>query len=168
MLRRSLLPIIVTACLCSHALAAPLYQVTDEKGHITYTDKPPADSNEGDSKPVDQKPLNVLESQPSDDFQKSFDRHRAKTNEKRESAWEAYDQSLDEARQRLKSAQAALKTGDTIKQGDMIATHNPSGATLMRPTDEYVARQQALKQAVDDAQANLDAVLKNKPALRRN
>jgi len=167
MLRR--LPLIVASvCLSAQLLAAPLYQITDAEGHVTYTDKPPASSHEGDSKTVEQKPLNVLESQPDKDYQKSFDHNRAKAKETSETAWKAYDKALAEAKQRLASAKAAQKEGEAVKNGDMISTHNPSGATLMRTSDEYVDRQEALRQAVEQAEADLNAVLKNKPALRRN
>jgi len=168
MLQRRLLILVASACFCSHLFAAQLYEVTDEQGHITYTDKPPADSHKGESKTIEQKPPNVLESQPGQDYQKSFDHNRAKSKETSEAAWKTYDNALAEAKVQLQSAKAAQKEGEAVGEGDMIAAHNPGGAAIMRTSDNYVARQEALKRAVEEAEANLNAVLKSKPALRRN
>jgi hypothetical protein len=165
MLRPGFLLILI----CSGSvMAAPLYEVTDAKGNVTYTDKPPAASHEGESKAIEQKSLNVLESPPNQDFQKSFDRNRAKAKETRDSAWGAYDKALYGAEQKLKSALAARKEGEAVKEGDMIGTYNPNGSHFMRPSEEYLERQEALKRAVIDAETELSAIKKSKPMLRRN
>lgn len=150
------------------ALAAPMYEVTDENGHVTYTDKPPADTKDGDNKAIEQKPLNVLESQPGRDYQKSYEHNQSKVQQKRETAWDNYDQALYDAQQKLKSAQKAQKEGEEMKEGDMIATYGRKRGSFMRPTEEWLERQEQLKRAVSEAEAELNAVKKNKPMLRRN
>lgn len=154
---------------CSgNALAAPMYQVVDEKGNVTFTDKPPADGAQSNSKELEQKPMNVLEAPKGQDFQKSFERHQAQAQEARKSAWQTYDEALVDAEQKLDAAKAAQKEGEIVKEGDMIATQGRKRGAFMRPTEEYLERQEALKRAVDDAAAHLAAVRKQKPALRRN
>jgi hypothetical protein len=165
MLRLSCLLILALA---ASAMAAPLYKVTDENGNVTFTDQPPADGTKSDSKPVEQKPLNVLESPPDKDYQKSFDRNQTKAQERRKTAWDTYDQELADAEQELSSAQKAQKDGESLKEGDMVGTTGRKGATFMRPSDEYLQRQEELKRAVTDAEARLNAVKKNRPMLHRN
>lgn len=162
--------LLVTALITSScALAAdPMYRIVDKYGNVTYTDTPPAKQLEGQSSAIEQKPVNVLESPPDTDFQADFDRNRAATRQARESAWEAYDQALAAAEAKLKQAQAAQKEGEVVGDGDMIGTHRRNGASVMRLSEEYLARQEALKRAVAEAEAELQALRKNKPMLRRN
>lgn len=163
MLRTSLLMIL----LCSGSvLAAPLYKVVDADGNVTYTDTPPADQTTGQSEQVTQKPLNVLDKAPQD-FQKSFDKNLEKRQDQRGKAWQDYDKELRAAEQALQQAQKAQKDGETVQEGDMIGVYANKRQTGVRLSEDYIGRQETLKQAVQEAEARLDAAKKQKPALHR-
>lgn len=164
MLRTSLILIVLYA---GNALAAPLYEVTDDKGHITYTDQPPVDTTTGGSKEIQQKPVNVLDATPGKDYQKSFDENMQQRQQQRDTAWQQYESELKSAEQALLSAQQAQKEGSTVKEGDMIATSVNGRQTGMRPSEDYLERQQALEQAVQTAEDTLRAIRKRKPQLHR-
>lgn len=164
MLRISLVLILLYG---GNAVAAPVYEIRDDKGNITYTDQPPASNASGDSKKIEQKPLNVLDPTPGKDYQKSFDENMQQRQQQRDTAWQQYQSQLESAEQALKSAQQAQKEGSTVKEGDMMATSVDGRQTGMRPSEEYLERQQALDKAVRDAENTLRAVKKQKPQLHR-
>lgn len=163
MLRTSLVLILLYS---GNVLAAPLYEITDDKGNVTYTDQPPADGKEGSSKAIQQKPLNVLDPG-TQNYQETFEQNAQQRQQQRDSAWQQYESQLQAAEQALKSALQAQKQGSAVQEGDMISTSTNGRQTGMRPSEEYLQRQQELEQAVKNAEATLRTVKKQKPQLHR-
>jgi len=160
---RFLIAALLLASQC--AISAPMYKVVDKDGNVSYTDTPPSGKTSDVSTPIEGKPLNVLEGSTDQNYQQSFERHASERQQQRDSAWQAYETAVQQAEQKLTAARKALEQGKVAGDGDFIGVFGSGHQTGVRPSDDYLARKQALKQAVTDAEAELNAIKKNKPQL---
>ncbi len=162
-MHRLLITALLLASQC--ATAAPMYKVVDKYGNVTYTDTPPSGNTPDTSTPIEGKPLNVLEGSTSQNYQQSFERHASERQQQRDSAWQTYETAVQQAEQKLAAARKALEQGKVAGDGDFVGVFGNGRQTGVRPSDDYLARKQALKQAATDAEAELNAIKKNKPQL---
>lgn len=159
--------LIFSSCAITATYAAPMYKVVDEHGNVTYTDQPPSDPNAKTSTPVESKPMNVLEGSADKNYQKAFERHTEERQKARDTAWKTYDDAVRQAEQNLAAARKALQQNSGAGEGDYVGVYAKGRQSGVRPSDAYLERQEALKRAVADAEAELSAAKRSKPKLSR-
>jgi hypothetical protein len=134
------------------AAAQNVYKHTDPSGRVTYTDDP--NPGNGTVTPIEVAPAPGGSPAPG---LSAGDKKLLEESNKRAA-------ELDRATQDIVSAFAALRAAEAQRDSGVEPLEGERSGRRFRP--EYWARQQSLKQAVDDAKARLDDALARRNALR--
>lgn len=145
-------PIAIFALLLSAAANADIYEIIDENGRKTYTDKPPHD--QPDARPISSSAKSANQ-WVSDGMQEQNDQYfielKNKQAEQESIAAELAAQQEEAERlqqQSIKNAEDALDAAKEIKAGDYYSNPNQKG---LRYTQEYRDRVQAAEAELEQA-----------------
>ena len=145
--------------------AETLYKVVDEDGRVTYTDKPPEESDKAEVTEIpissDQNIIKNPNGKTVEQRNQELNQQIEERKERDKSAIDQYQSNLTSAQKTLQNAEQALESGLIGQKGDWLGKKN-GGA---RPSPQRLSRIESLENNVDQAKKHLQTVKKSKPQL---
>jgi len=165
LLKAALTSLLLPALSVQLLTAEPLYKVVDEEGRVTYTDKPPEESDKAEVTEIPVNPNQNLIKSPSgksaEQPNKELNQRVAEEKDKDQLAREEYEAKLTEAQKALKDAEQALEDGQAAQKGDWLG--KKFGGT--RPSPQRLERIERLENDIAKAKKHLQSVKKSRPRI---
>ena len=171
MLFTSIIAFMLTTMLTT-TVNAEIYRVVDADGKVTFTDQPPANSNDlietvADTDPqqnITPSPESLAEKHPewlkeAQEKRAQAEKHKQRVQQSQQQSRQEWKRELNAAKANVKEAELMLEIGREPTEGDFVG--NAGGGA--RPSSDYLKRLSFLEKNLADANRQLLKVQRSKP-----